>query len=121
MYCYKCGAQIPDNSNYCSHCGTKVTDIAQAKSTSDKFNISFDRCSQVYLINPPIKIVIDDKIRLSVDNGKTCSTQLVAGKHHIVFSASFRSTEIEIDLQKDTVINLSFSRLSGKLIAEIDE
>jgi len=23
MYCIECGAQIPDNSKFCSHCGHK--------------------------------------------------------------------------------------------------
>jgi len=26
MYCIECGAQIPDNSKFCSHCGHKQTD-----------------------------------------------------------------------------------------------
>lgn len=26
MYCIECGAQIPDNSKFCSHCGQKQTE-----------------------------------------------------------------------------------------------
>ena len=26
MYCIECGAQIPDNSKFCSHCGKKQTE-----------------------------------------------------------------------------------------------
>lgn len=26
MYCIECGAQIPDNSKFCSHCGHKQTE-----------------------------------------------------------------------------------------------
>jgi hypothetical protein len=26
MYCIECGAQIPDNSKFCQHCGTKQTE-----------------------------------------------------------------------------------------------
>lgn len=28
MYCIECGAQIPDNSKFCSHCGHKQTEGA---------------------------------------------------------------------------------------------
>jgi uncharacterized membrane protein YvbJ len=26
MYCIECGAQIPDNSKFCSHCGKSQTE-----------------------------------------------------------------------------------------------
>lgn len=26
MYCIECGAQIPDNSKFCSHCGKKQSE-----------------------------------------------------------------------------------------------
>lgn len=27
MYCRKCGKQIPDDSNYCQHCGEKIINL----------------------------------------------------------------------------------------------
>ena len=43
----------------------------------------------------------------------------VPGPHKIELSGSIRSTKADVDLQRDTVIKISFSRLSGKLVAEV--
>lgn len=117
MFCFKCGAQIPDESVFCPKCGTKVQ--ASPELTAQTYTLTFDRASQVYVSNPPIKVVIDDEIRLSVDNGRTESVDLAAGPHKIELSGSIRSTKVDVDLQRDTVIEISFSRLSGKLVAKV--
>lgn len=124
MYCFKCGAQIPDESVFCSNCGTKVgsqesVSAEPSPQAETKFKLTIDRTSQVYLINPPIKVLIDSDIRLSVDNGKSCDVMLSPGTHHLEFTSSMRTTKLDINMGKDTVIQLNFSRLSGKIIAKI--
>lgn len=124
MYCFKCGAQIPDESVFCSICGTKVgshesVSAEPSPQAEAKFKLTIDRTSQVYLINPPIKILIDTDIRLSVDNGQTSDVMLPPGPHHLEFTSSMRTTKLDINLEKDTVIQLNFSRLSGKIITKI--
>ena len=102
MFCYKCGKEIPDNSLFCSFCGSKLP-----------------MGNTVYLINPPIKAVIDNKIRLSVENGRSEQVQLTPGAHHIELSASMRTTVVDLDLQKDSVLTIGFNRLSGKITAKL--
>ena len=114
MFCFKCGAQIPDESVFCSKCGAKVQ--ASPEPVAQTYALTFDRASQVY---PPIKVVIDGSIRFSVDNGKTERVDLAPGPHKVELSGSIRSAKVDIDLQRDTVIKISFSRLSGKLVAEV--
>ena len=121
MFCYKCGKEITDNSLFCSFCGSKLPtgNTAEATSTPDMFTLTIDRSSQVYLINPPIKAVIDNKIRLSVENGRSEQVQLTPGAHHIELSASMRTTIVDLDLQKDSVLTIGFNRLSGKITAKL--
>lgn len=117
MFCFKCGAQLPDESIFCSKCGARVQgEPAQAAQT---YTLTLDRASQVYVANPPIKVVIDGSIRLSVDNGKTEQVKLAPGSHKIELAASFRSAKVDVDLQRDTLIRIGFSRLTGKLNAEV--
>lgn len=40
------------------------------------FKLTIDRSSQVYLGNPPIKVIIDNSIRLSIENGHTETVNL---------------------------------------------
>ena len=117
MFCFKCGAQLPDESIFCPKCGTRVQgDPAPAAQT---YTLTLDRASQVYVANPPIKVVIDGSIRLSVDNGKTEQVKLAPGSHKIELAASFHSAKVDVDLQRDTLIRIGFSRLTGKLTTEV--
>lgn len=121
MFCYKCGKEIPDNSLFCSFCGAKLPtgNAVEGTPASERFTLTIDRASQVYLINPPVKVVIDDTVRLSVENGRSEQVQLAPGSHHVELSASMRKTVVDLNLQKDTVLAIGFNRLSGKIEAAI--
>lgn len=121
MYCFKCGNQIPDDSIFCSKCGAKVAIEAETSSDGNHHWLTIDRASQIYAINPPIKVAIDHSVLLSVDNGKTIQTELSEGHHIVELSASMRKTRIELDITRDTLIKVSFSRLTGKIVAEVIE
>ena len=57
LYCNNCGAKNPDNSKFCSACGTKLytQDEPQTLSNSNQlFTVEIFRESQMFLINPPI-------------------------------------------------------------------
>lgn len=117
MYCYKCGKQIPDDSAFCSYCGAAInqptTEVPQG------FRLILDRKSQVYLVNPPIKVTIDSSTLLSVDNGKFAEITVSPGLHTIELKSSFRSKKLEIDIQKDTVVEIGFNRITGAITADI--
>ena len=121
MFCYKCGKEIPDNSLFCSFCGAKLPtgDTVESAPSQEMVTLTIDRSSQVYLINPPIKVVIDNNIRLSIENGRSEQVQLTPGTHHVELSASMRKTVVDLDLQKDSVLTIGFNRLTGKIVAKI--
>lgn len=121
MFCRKCGAQIPEDSAFCYKCGASVegAEVPAADAGVKTYTLTIDRASQVYLINPPVKVEIDGTIRLSVDNGKCETVELEEGHHVVDFTSSFRRTVIDFDMNRDTVIQLSWGRISGKLKAEI--
>ena len=126
MYCFKCGKEIPEESVFCPHCGVRIlagNSVVNSKveeSTGDqKVTLTIDRKSQPYLINPPVKVVIDNTIRFGVDNGKSEKIVILPGHHIIEFKMSTRSKRLEVDLQADMVIEIGFSRLSGAITATI--
>nr|WP_297175161.1 zinc ribbon domain-containing protein [uncultured Agathobaculum sp.] len=124
MFCRECGKLLLEGIRFCPDCGTSVAvDSATGSSTKDNTSplctLTIDRASQVYLINPPVKVIIDNSIRFSIANGQTQSVQLTAGKHIIQFKCSLRSTRVDINISKDTLIELIWDHISGKLTTKI--
>ena len=121
MFCRKCGNQIPDDSLFCQFCGTATAQDAAPNSgnTDKKYTLTFDRQSQIYVLNPPVKITIDESIRLTVENGHCESVELAPGQHKISLQSSVRSTMLDIDLQRNSVVEISWNRLTGKLVTKV--
>lgn len=121
MFCRKCGNPLPEDSQFCPACGTPTvsTSLSVQQTNMLSYLLTIDRASQVFLASPPIKITIDNTTRLSIENGHTESVQLNPGKHTLLFKSSFRSSQLDIDLQKDTVIELSWNRATGKIETKI--
>lgn len=118
MYCWKCGKEIPDGSLFCSFCGSKIGQSVEqgpAEAQAQTYTLTIDRASQVYLVNPPIKVTIDETIRLSVDNGRTETVQLTPGPHQIECKGSFRTSRATVDMDGDKVIDIGFNRITGAL------
>lgn len=116
MFCSQCGEKLQDNALFCHKCGAK---IGSASEPSSKVKLILDRASQVYLINPPVKAVINGSIYVSIENGHTEIVELDPGPCMVELSGSFRKAKLEFDLQKDTVIQIGFNRMTGKLTAEV--
>lgn len=124
MFCNYCGANNPDNSNFCSHCGKRLSTQAPEITVSTEASmhtVEIFRESQMFLINPPINISIDGKKNLSIANGETLNLQLEEGQHEFVFSLSFRKRTVSIGLVKDVHINLKWNRTTGALEASVSE
>lgn len=116
MFCSQCGEKLQDNALFCHKCGAKISSVAEP---SGKVKLVLDRASQLYLLNPPIKAVINGTTYVSIENGHTETVELDPGPCIVELSGSFRKAKLEFDLQKDTVIQIGFNRISGKLTAII--
>lgn len=116
MFCSQCGEKLQDNALFCHKCGAKIGEIS---APTGKVKLILDRASQVYLLNPPIKAVINSTTYVSIENGQTETVELDPGPCVVELSGSFRKAKLEFDLQKDTVIQIGFNRISGKLTAII--
>lgn len=120
MFCNYCGTSNPDDSNFCSKCGkalNKQCSTGSPATTEEIYTVEIFRVSQMYLLNPGINISVDGDERLSIDNGKSVKLRLPRGKHIIIFSALSRKKEIEINLDRDTLITLKWNRLTGAIEA----
>ena len=116
MFCWQCGEKLPDNALFCQKCGAK---IGSTSAPSQKVKLILDRASQAYLVNPPIKAVVNNNTYVSIENGHTETVELDPGPCTLELSSGFRKTRLELNLKKDTVVQIGFNRLSGKLMAEI--
>lgn len=116
MFCIQCGAQLAEGAKFCHVCGQGV---AGNSTPSRKVKLTLDRASQLYLLNPPIKAVINGSTYVSIENGHTETVELDPGPCIIELSGSFRKAKLEFDLQQDTVVQLGFNRITGKLTASI--
>lgn len=116
MFCSQCGEKLQDNALFCHKCGAKIGGMSES---TGKVKLILDRASQVYLLNPPIKAVVNGTTYVSIENGHTETIELEPGHCVVELSGSFRKAKLEFDLQKDTVIQIGFNRISGKLTAII--
>lgn len=120
MFCSKCGKPVQDNDAFCRYCGAALGTVNNDKvGISNEITLFIDRKSQIYLINPPIKAVIDGSSFLNVENGKTEQIKLKKGPHTIELSSGIRSKKLTIEMQADTVLEIGFNRFSGALTAEV--
>lgn len=119
MFCSKCGAQIPDDSAFCAKCGYQIPGSAVSAGQAIVFTLTIDRKSQVYLVNPPIKVLIDGTIRKSIANGESIEVPLTAGEHMVEFTSSARKTTTKIEMRKDTLLIVGWNRLSGKIDIDV--
>ncbi len=126
MYCNNCGAKNPDNSKFCSACGTKLytQDEPQALSNSNQlFTVEIFRESQMFLINPPINLSVvgeSEKKTVSIANGETVQIDLPLGTYEFTFFQSVRKKVLKINLNQNVHIDLKWNRLTGKIETSIE-
>lgn len=119
MFCRKCGCEIPNDSLFCPKCGAQLDGGSIRPSMQTTHKLIIDRRSEVYIANPPIKVLIDGNTRLSVGNGQTVEVELTNGHHEVCFTSSIRKASLSLDINKDTVVEIGWNRLTGKLVAKV--
>lgn len=119
MFCNYCGAQNPDDSNFCSKCGRAFNKIPHpADNNPTKYKLNIFRISQLYLVNPPINISIthdNHTDQMSIENGQNLSLSLEKGEYQITFYQSFRKKHICVNMDQDRNITVKWNRLTGAI------
>ena len=122
VFCNYCGSENTNGAKFCSECGKPVTFVNEqplANQTNNKVHkLTIFRESQVYLINPPVNVSINNNKKLSINNGESVELELDEGNYEIVFSLHFRKKTINLKLNKDININLKWNRITGALEIE---
>lgn len=120
MFCIKCGNELPDGSAFCNACGTKMYDGTEKPAESNKFKVVLFRVSQFFVFNPAINVVLDGVENFSLADGQRIEMLLERGKHNIRLSASFRKRNIDFDVNSDMNITVSWNRVTGAIVADVD-
>lgn len=95
MFCTNCGKEIPDISNFCTYCGSKVkkteeninvqeTQEKNIENTQKTIKVIFHRMKKFIGCAVPISIYIDKKIVGSLDNDGTLEVDVPYGTHNII-------------------------------------
>ncbi len=118
MYCNKCGNVVKNGDKYCSSCGQAlVTGMFQDRSINNMYNLKIVRSNDFYIVNPAVKVVIDGAQEYRVENGNTIDIPISSGVHNIVFSASLRKNNLNINVDSNAVIYVEWDRITGRLQA----
>lgn len=134
MFCTNCGKKLIENAKYRIFCGQKIGDVATL--TADQisqqagqpsvdiskdlaaYKLIISRSDQLFLVNPAMSICIDNQIKCLVENGKMVALDLAAGTHVIQVKASLRKKEINLTIDRDMELALSFDRVTGGINAK---
>lgn len=121
MFCINCGEKLVESDGFCSKCGQPVRVQPQKKTVergaaNGMCVLTVLRTDQFYVINPPIKIDVDNQKQYAVENGESVCVPLNKGVHRITFSTSVAKKIIDINITQDASIVLKLSRLTGDII-----
>lgn len=140
MFCPKCGRKCEENAAFCAECGSPLpkspfSDIgtsatANKATASSKVEVSdsikqyrliIRRKKQLFAVNPPMAILIDENIQHSIENGAEIIITLPAGRHFFKIKSSIRKKEGEFILKEDSILDLSWNRATGAIESVFSE
>lgn len=103
-YCKNCGNQLFDEAIVCPKC---------CQSVIPNHKIIIKRENQFYVGKMVYKVKVDGQEEYLIDNGEALELELPSGMHQLYFHYSFRSKTVNIDLEKDVTLVLSWDRFTG--------
>ncbi len=122
MFCRFCGTELSENSLFCNKCGMKTNENSNRNIPTRekrKHKVTIFRESQMFLLNPPVNISINNVKNLSINNGGTVELDLDEGNYSFEFSCSLRKRKVDVFLEKDILITLKWNRITGSLNADV--
>lgn len=109
--CSECGKEISDKAESCPNCGNPINKKEESKIMVYGYNES-------YMINPKVKIFINNEEIGSVSKGQLFEYNITEDCE-VTFKSSLRKTSVSVKAGRVTKIKLSWNRLIGKLESQI--
>lgn len=121
MFCINCGERLIENARFCAKCGQPVhvkhqRRTVEQNATNEMCVLTVFRANQFYVINPPIKIDVDNQKQYTVENGESVCIPISKGMHRITFTVTIAKKIVDINITEDASMVLKMSRLTGDII-----
>lgn len=113
MFCNHCGNELIETAKFCPSCGQMIS--PSVTSNSNIFTLTINRAKQWALINPPIKIIIDNNMEYKIANGSTLNIPISTGMHNIAFSFGIHNKVINLNITSHATLNVKWNRIVGGL------
>ena len=79
-------------------------------------NLKITRADQWFLVNPPIKVLIDNTWRCQVENAESIIvSNLNPGIHRFRFTITCRTRDVCVNLQRDGEMFIEMNRITGEI------
>ena len=109
--CEECGKEVSEKAASCPNCGNPINKTTESK-------VLVYGYTESYLINPKVKIFIDDDEVGSVAKGQLFEIKIDKDTE-ITFKCSMRTSSIVAKAGQITKIKLSWNRITGQLVPQI--
>jgi hypothetical protein len=106
MICNKCGKEIPNQSAFCTYCGSKVEKAeATEQNTENMANktikVVFQRKKKLMGCAISMKVNIDGNVVALLKNGEAREVEIPAGKHKVILETFGEVTQKELDFSAE--------------------
>lgn len=106
MICSKCGKEIPNESAFCTYCGSKVegatvTEQNTQSATNKIVKVIFQRKKKIMGCAISMKVNIDGNVVAVLKNGEAKEVDVPAGKHKVILETVGEVTPKEMDFSAE--------------------
>ncbi len=108
--CPECGKEISDKAATCPNCGMPLR-----REDRGTYDVIITREKQWFLVNPKIKVTVDGIEEYFLENNSRIVIPLTTGAHTLLFSASIRKTQTDINVTENMGINVKLNRATGEI------
>lgn len=123
MFCTRCGAKNNDDSQFCSKCGSRLSNgMEKNEQNNIEFSKNISMCKLIFkfkkstlqfLITNDLEVVIDNMQKINVSQYKPLEYLITPGHHRIVMSFPYMGTNAgvatrEFDIYGTETIEITY-------------